>query len=271
MKTCAFCFNRLEDSAFSCICGRSLFVPDEKHKTYPNRKRKIMMDMLRNSRKNYSQTEIETISFGIELYCKEENVEIDESLISMIAEKLDNQVDREIQIEEAKRVQDLEQAQKDANRSAWRNQILERSAPIFCSDRSREVERPVFIETLADILGLSFIKNIVPRFKVNRDFDYKIYSDNVAFWEDMQKGQLREGQQIALSEFHIMEWMPYAPDRYHLPESAKAREQAKQYFSWTNNEYLPLGKENMVLGGIGSVKGGKGLVHDSPGYSTGQR
>ncbi len=41
---------------------------------------------------------------------------------------------------------------------------------------------------------------------------------------------------------------------YFTPEAARGREQAEQFWDWTEGEYLPLGKYEMVLGGVGSVR-----------------
>jgi len=257
MKTCVFCQTRLEDSAFRCICGRSLFIADEKHKTYPGPLRQKIMGMLRSSRKRYSEDEISTISFAIMEYCTAEHVGIDDYLISRIADNLDAQVEDEI-----KRNHDmlLREQQSRTQNTSLRNapdsshDSFERSSPFFRSDRSDEVGDNVFIETLADILNLSFIKDIVRFAYRHTGYDYKQYRDNASLWSDIQRGLVREGQRLKLSNFHVTEWIPYAPGRYFLPESVQARAQAQRFFSWSRREYLPLGKRDMIIGGIGSVR-----------------
>ena len=75
-------------------------------------------------------------------------------------------------------------------------------------------------------------------------------SDNREFWDEA--GHFAEGQHILLSSFHVTEWMPASPGRYLTASARMEREKAKQF--WAGDEYLPLGKFGMILGGIGTVR-----------------
>lgn len=131
---------------------------------------------------------------------------------------------------------------------------LERIMSNFRGDRSREVDREDFIDALADVLGLSLLKDAA-RAGDNRERPPSVsYSTNEGYWMDSLMGRHREGSSVRLEGFHITEWTPCSPGRYYTPEAAQARERAKQFLSWTGNEYLPLGKESMMLGGVGSVR-----------------
>jgi hypothetical protein len=156
---------------------------------------------------------------------------------------------------------------------------LERSMTIFRGERSREVDREDFVEALSDLLGLGLIQDAATvdheqetavkikfyervanrlrgrsHYKQTIAIDSKVYATNAAFWTDSLSGRHREGQHIKLQGFHLTEWTPYSPGRYYTPQAAEARHRARSIVSWTNNEYLPLGKENMMLGGVGSIR-----------------
>ncbi len=81
-----------------------------------------------------------------------------------------------------------------------------------------------------------------------------VYRNNGQFWRRVLEGELRHGDVVSLSDFNITEWLPATPGRYFTEDAARARENAKEFYSWTNEEYLPLGKMEMVLGGVGSVR-----------------
>lgn len=131
---------------------------------------------------------------------------------------------------------------------------LERIMTSFRGDRSREVNREDFVDALADVLGLSLLRNAAQGGDKKKRPPIRNYSSNKSFWVDLFAGQHREGMSIRLEGFHIMEWTPSSPGRYFTSDAAKAREKAKEYVSYTGNEYLPLGKVNMMLGGVGSVR-----------------
>lgn len=77
---------------------------------------------------------------------------------------------------------------------------------------------------------------------------------NSEFWNKAQAGLLREGMGVHLAGVHVMEWLPLSPGRFHTPEAASAREEALRYVYSPRNEFLPLGKSEMILGGVGSVR-----------------
>jgi hypothetical protein len=61
---------------------------------------------------------------------------------------------------------------------------------------------------------------------------------------------------VRLRNFHLMQWLPLAPGRYYTREATRKRLKAQSHIiqRGRGREYLPLGKELMFLGGIGSVR-----------------
>ncbi|HVE45494.1 MAG TPA: hypothetical protein VNA57_01935 [Acidimicrobiales bacterium] len=81
----------------------------------------------------------------------------------------------------------------------------------------------------------------------------KTYRDNQQYWSEALAGQHYEGMRVVLSAFHLMEWLPAAPGRYFTEDAARHRDMARDFMG-PHSEYLPLGKLEMVLGGIGSIR-----------------
>jgi len=103
-------------------------------------------------------------------------------------------------------------------------------------------------QLLEDFLSLSNIQrqqNQRVRFK----HDFK-FSSNKSFWSNA--GEMFEGAKVTLEDFSVMEWAPLSPGRYHTAAAEQSRVKAMSNFA--QNEYLLLGKLNMILGGVGSVR-----------------
>ena len=82
----------------------------------------------------------------------------------------------------------------------------------------------------------------------------RTYADNVAFWIDATSDRSFQSMRVLLKSFHLTEWLPTAPGRYFTPEAARAREEAEHYKSRHEKEYYPIGKNYLILGGVGSVR-----------------
>ncbi len=80
------------------------------------------------------------------------------------------------------------------------------------------------------------------------------FHSNEELWAKILKGSLGHGDAIVLDNFQLLEWLPTSPGRYFTDDAARGRSSAKEYWDWTAGEYLPLGKSEMVLGGVGSVR-----------------
>ena len=95
------------------------------------------------------------------------------------------------------------------------------------------------------------------------------YSQNQAFWLDALYGRHFPSANIVLEDFHITEWLPFAPGRYFTPQAVQARENALQYVARDRDEYLPSGKYSMVSGGIGAIRLGEKQVDSDLMYFLG--
>ena len=81
-----------------------------------------------------------------------------------------------------------------------------------------------------------------------------VYSDNISFWGDALRENHFPSAYICLNDFHLMEWLPFAPGRYFTHDAYSQRNQAAYHISLERNEYLPAGKVSMVRGGIGAIR-----------------
>jgi len=121
---------------------------------------------------------------------------------------------------------------------------------------SSNLNREEVVQLLGDALDLLVYNN--GKDSENRE-DYpfpKNYYDNSNFWEYALNGHLLEGMKVRLRNFHLMQWLPLAPGRYYTREATRKRLKAQSHIiqRGRGREYLPLGKELMFLGGIGSVR-----------------
>jgi len=129
-----------------------------------------------------------------------------------------------------------------------------RMNPGFRGTNDAEVPHRDFVVLLADLFGLARYRRASPRGAPSLRRTKKTFPDNLAFWNEARAGGLREGLRVALSGFYVTDWVPTSPGLHFTPEAEEAREFAGRYYSEDLDEYLPLGKENMVLGGVGSVR-----------------
>lgn len=83
--------------------------------------------------------------------------------------------------------------------------------------------------------------------------DKEIYS-NRGFWNAVSSRDLISGQLVKLKGFMIIEWIPFSPGLYFTDVARIAREEAENYVNDRHGEYTPLGKFNMINGGLGSLR-----------------
>lgn len=107
-------------------------------------------------------------------------------------------------------------------------------------------------ELLVDALDVGLFGSLDPESpSVSRKISYH---KNQQFWEDVLSGKLQHGDTIELMDFNLLEWLPSNPGKYHTPEAKYYRKEALTYASKTRNEFIPHGKKEMILGGVGSVR-----------------
>lgn len=105
---------------------------------------------------------------------------------------------------------------------------------------------------LTDLFDASLYKNLQVEEKENI-IDH-IFHDNETFWRDCLLNKIYDGKTIKLENFCLIEWLPYSPGLYYTERAFYSRMKAKHSMNPDKNEYLPLGKMNMMLGGVGSVR-----------------
>lgn len=109
-----------------------------------------------------------------------------------------------------------------------------------------------FTKIFSDVLDVNTYTKLAPIKEVK--IEEVKYDNNESFWQDIIRNKHFEGEYLTLKEFHLTEWIPLSPGMYFLPESKRQREEAKNYYSPELLEFLPNGKEYMILGGIGSIR-----------------
>ena len=139
------------------------------------------------------------------------------------------------------------------------------------SKRERNVNAEDIIQLLGDALNLLVYNNVESPRNWQSNDNRKTYYNNSDFWRDALYRHLVEGMKIELINFHIMQWLPSAPGRYYTQEAERSRQKAQRYIieQGRGREYLPLGKELMFLGGIGSVRLGARTFDSTTTYLLG--
>ncbi|WP_338839650.1 hypothetical protein [Flavobacterium ginsenosidimutans] len=105
---------------------------------------------------------------------------------------------------------------------------------------------------LTDFFDVSLYKKLRGEQKESQIF--KSYNNNEDFWKDCLQNKIFAGKTIKLENFCLIEWLPYSPGLYYTKRAFNSRMEARSMMSADKNEYLPLGKMNMMLGGVGSVR-----------------
>lgn len=108
------------------------------------------------------------------------------------------------------------------------------------------------IRFLTDLFDAALYKKI--KLEERENVLFKSYNTNQEFWNDCLSCQLYDSKTIKLENFCILEWLPYSPGLYYTDRAIESRRLAKYMMSEDKNEFLPLGKTNMMLGGVGSVR-----------------
>ncbi|MCP4418819.1 MAG: hypothetical protein GY805_19560 [Chloroflexi bacterium] len=82
------------------------------------------------------------------------------------------------------------------------------------------------------------------------------FTSNRTFWETYHGQRLRDTQRVRLEHFHLFEWFPLSPGRYHTEDGRYFRQDAKSQLTRGTDGlfYNPYGKVNMIKGGVGAVK-----------------
>ena len=106
---------------------------------------------------------------------------------------------------------------------------------------------------LADIFALPLYQKIQPH-QLSSHQCVHTYTDNATFWKDAFAKQHFQMMRLQLKRFHLMEWLPSAPGRYFTEAARLSRKKAEVDIDGSLNEYGPLGKSQMIYGGMGSFR-----------------
>jgi hypothetical protein len=128
------------------------------------------------------------------------------------------------------------------------------------------LRREDFVALFADFLDTQLYAAPRSRERKPRFAPEAEYISNRAFWTDALSNGHYDGRRVRLKDFTLLEWIPLSPGRYFTDAATEKRNQAEQFYAHSNREYLPLGKLDMILGGVGSLRLGSrpavlGIVH----------
>ncbi len=138
---------------------------------------------------------------------------------------------------------------------------IERSVPEFRGGNERYLYAKYLADLLVDALD-AVLYNYVPDGSPSPNID-RSYGENSIYWHDAMAAQHFEGMRIQLEGFHLSEWIPSAPGRYYTPAAEASREAVKpseveiwhyEHGSPERNYLLPVGKQYLLLGGVGCIR-----------------
>jgi len=100
------------------------------------------------------------------------------------------------------------------------------------------------------------------------DGSQKITSNEDA-WRLFTSEQLYDTRRVTLEHFHLFEWFPLSPGKFHTAEARQNREISYEYMFHTREGvayFDPEGKASMLRGGVGAVRLRPRLVAGEPHY-----
>ncbi|MGV3556932.1 hypothetical protein [Larkinella arboricola] len=131
-----------------------------------------------------------------------------------------------------------------------------------------------FIQIFADAFDnmlYNFVESDIDTFERNlynkfSESTGKVYYSNSSYWKETLLDYNYIGQTITLKDFAVIEWLPSSPGLFFTGKAEKARRKAELFVNPNYNEYLPLGKLEMIMGGVGSVRLGSEGTSNSNKY-----
>jgi hypothetical protein len=250
--------------------------------------REQVQKILRQSSESFTPSEVDFVVNRIATkLCIDEYVDVslNPQKASMVREMVENVVEvkrsEKLQVERSRKNQEEATARMEAERLKrnTENTELRRIADIdivrilgqgFNKGESN-VNREEVVQLLGDALNILIYNNKKHSDNQQGSYSQKTYHDNSDFWEDALNQRLLEGMEVCLTNFHLMQWLPSAPGRYYTREAANKRLEAQSHIiqQGRGREYLPLGKQLMFLGGIGSVRLGARTFNSKTVYLLG--
>jgi hypothetical protein len=79
---------------------------------------------------------------------------------------------------------------------------------------------------------------------------------NEDVWHKFIDEELSDARRVTLEHFHLFEWFPLSPGRFHLSESKEIRKRARDNLVEKDGEvfYDPYGKSQIIQAGVGAVR-----------------
>ena len=274
MKECAICGEKVEDHAIRCSKGHMRFIPPRRQSSF--KQNETIRQIIRQEYANYDEKKVDALVEEVKRICTYGRFSITSEVVKTIATnietyKLLEPIEPEKRKEIEKKIEREKLEERERQERAMRDEIVRQQRQ---DENDREVERffdihsalphgnryPVrrheLVKLLADSLNLVIYQSAVVTEETLHRVD-RLYRDNRSFWLATQTGDLVQGMRIHLQEFHLTQWIPSAPGRYYTSDAISSRRRAQHYLDRNLREYLPLGKELMVLGGVGSVRLGE--------------
>lgn len=81
-------------------------------------------------------------------------------------------------------------------------------------------------------------------------------ADNAEVWRMFITQELYDTSRLVLEEFHLFDWFPLAPGKFHTPHAERSRRNAFKYLERSEDGetyFNPMGKGLMIEGGVGTV------------------
>ncbi|UFP96435.1 hypothetical protein [Gloeobacter morelensis] len=120
------------------------------------------------------------------------------------------------------------------------------------------------IERLADLVSLPFAG------RSNRPEDRLLtVSSNQEAWGYFFAERLHDTRRVRLEHFHLFEWFPVSPGKFHSPGARSYRENALQNLQVApdgSTYFDPYGKANMLEGGVGALRLRPRKIDEEPHY-----
>jgi hypothetical protein len=92
---------------------------------------------------------------------------------------------------------------------------------------------------------------------------------NAELWQLFVEEHLYDTRRVRLEHFHLFEWFPLAPGRFHTAEARQHRQTAYEMMFQAENGrsyFNPAGKADMIKGGLGAVRLRPRLIGGEPHY-----
>lgn len=132
----------------------------------------------------------------------------------------------------------------------------------------RELQTDEIEEVLDDQTRLAHYP-MVDRFSAPTGDNSQKAAENEEVWGLFVSEQLYDTRRVTLEHFHLFEWFPLSPGKFHTAEGKENRIRSADSMFRTSQGvayYNPYGKASMLRGGVGAVRLRPRLVAGEPHY-----